>query len=120
MGILQELLKKKVQDNITNKYTKDNDKEDVEEIHFNKYNQTWLLNVTRQTGYIINNDRDKAQKILEALNRREGHCPCGGDGKQYLCPCLNMRTYGICKCGLFENVQPVNPTGKSTMRIKER
>lgn len=120
MGRLHELLKEKVQDSITKKYTSPQDKDDIEEQdkEIKKYNQTWLLKISNMGGYIVNSDREKAQKILDALNRRNGQCPCGGDGKQYQCPCFIMREHGICKCGLFENIKRVEPKGKSTARIK--
>lgn len=91
---------------------------DKDEKQLKLYNDSWLLKVSNSTGFIINKDREKVRKILDALNRRNGYCPCGGNGNQFLCPCTNMRESGICKCGLFENVEPVNPTGKSTAKFK--
>ena len=82
------------------------------------YNRIWLNRISEQTGYIISSDDKKVDGILDALNRRNGHCPCGGNGDQFLCPCKNMREYGICKCGLYENMKKVEPTGSSTGRIK--
>ena len=82
------------------------------------YNRYWLNKISEQTGYIISDNDDKVEGILNALNRRNGHCPCGGNGDQFLCPCKNMREYGICKCGLYENMKKVEPTGSSTGRIK--
>ena len=82
------------------------------------YNKIWLNKVSNQMGYIISSDERKVNGILEALNRKNGHCPCGGNGTQFLCPCVNMREYGICKCGLYENVRQVSPTGSSEARIK--
>lgn len=82
------------------------------------YNRIWLNKVSNQMGYIISSDDKKVNGILDALNRKNGHCPCGGNGQQFICPCVNMREYGICKCGLYENIRPVNPTGSSNARIK--
>lgn len=116
MGKLQELLKKREQNNtFVNEKPK---AEPMEEEQIKKYNQTWLLKVTGETGWIVNSDREHAQNILDKLNENGGRCPCGGNGKQYQCPCLNMRTYGICRCKLFDDVVPVQPTGKSIGRIK--
>lgn len=120
MGRLHELLQQKVQNVIEERYNAEVVEDKKEEVEFKKYNQSWLLKVTGETGWIVNSDRDHAQKILNALNNRNGQCPCGGNGKQYTCPCINMREYGICKCGLFENVVPVQPKGKSLGRIKAK
>lgn len=82
------------------------------------YNKVWLNKVSNQTGFIVSDNEKKVNGILEALNRKDGHCPCGGNGVQFLCPCIIMREKGICKCGLFENVRPLEPTGGSSGRIK--
>lgn len=82
------------------------------------YNKIWLNKVSNQFGYIVSSNTKKVEGILEALNRKGGHCPCGGNGDQFLCPCVIMREKGICKCGLYENVRPVNPSGSSDGRIK--
>ena len=86
-----------------------------------KYNRIWLNNIAEETGYAINEEGGKVDGILKALNRRDGHCPCGGNGDQFLCPCRIMREHGICKCGLFRNAVDINPRdGKSTVKsIKE-
>lgn len=68
------------------------------------YNATWLSKVALHRGYAINPNNAKVEGILGALNRKGGHCPCGGNGEQFMCPCVNMRTLGICKCGLFMNI----------------
>lgn len=83
-----------------------------------RYNRVWLKKITDVTGYIVSDNDKKVDGILGALNRKNGHCPCGGNGDQFLCPCINMREKGICKCGLFENVRPVDPSGNSSGRIK--
>ena len=82
------------------------------------YNKVWLNKVSNQMGYIISSDEKKVNGILEALNRKDGHCPCGGNGPQFLCPCIIMREHGICKCGLYENIRQVNPSGNSSGRVK--
>lgn len=82
------------------------------------YNRVWLNKISNQMGYIISSNDKKVDGILEALNRKDGHCPCGGNGIQFICPCVIMREQGICKCGLYENIKPVEPTGSSSGRIK--
>lgn len=114
MGRLADLLSGRKQRNTDAKREVKND-----EVKIKKYNPSWLMKISNATGFIVNSDREKAQKILDALNRRNGHCPCGGNGNQFLCPCINMREKGICKCGLFENVEPVQPSGNTSARIKQ-
>lgn len=92
--------------------------EKKEDKEIRRYNRIWLKKITDTTGYIVSDNDKKVDGILSALNRKNGHCPCGGSGNQFLCPCVNMREHGICKCGLFENVRPVNPSGSSNGRIK--
>ena len=83
------------------------------------YNRAWLRKMSNRTGFIISSDDKKVDGILAALNRKNGHCPCGGNGPQFICPCVIMREQGICKCGLYENVKPVEPKGTSGGQIKE-
>ena len=112
MGKLRDIFNKRNKDNDDNN-TGDNT---VHEI--TAYNKSWLMRISNTTGFIISDDRNKVSGILKALNRRNGHCPCGGNGDQFICPCVVMRDKGICKCGLFENIRPVNPRGNSTGSIK--
>lgn len=83
------------------------------------YNRAWLRKMSNATGFIVSADDKKVDGILRALNRRGGYCPCGGNGQQFLCPCVIMREQGICKCGLYENVKPVEPKGSTGAKIKE-
>lgn len=118
MSRLTDLLKER----IGKKYDTDNvsiREENEEQQTIKMYNKSWLLRTSNQYGYIISKDREHAGKILEALNRTNGNCPCGGNGSQYKCPCIYMRENGICRCGLFENITPVNPKGSSSARIKK-
>lgn len=69
------------------------------------YDETWLGRVVLAHRFAPSQDKDKVQKILGALNRRGGQCPCGGMGEQFRCPCRIMREQGICKCGLFQSVK---------------
>ena len=85
-----------------------------EQVKIAKYNRTWLSRVALYQGYSINDDNKKVDGILSALNRRDGQCPCGGNGAQYKCPCIIMRTKGICKCGLFKTIEDRKVTGTST------
>ena len=82
------------------------------------YNKIWLKKISDAYGYIVSDNEKKVEGILAALNRKGGHCPCGGNGDQFLCPCVIMREKGICKCGLYENVRQIEPTGSSNGRIK--
>lgn len=83
------------------------------------YNRGWVSKVALMRGYAINQDDRKVDGILAALNRRDGHCPCGGNGPQFKCPCAIMREHGICKCGLFENVPDRQFSGSTGGRIEK-
>lgn len=69
------------------------------------YDDTWLGRVVLAHRFAPSQDKEKVHKILDALNRRGGQCPCGGMGEQFKCPCRIMREQGICKCGLFQSVK---------------
>lgn len=90
-----------------------------QEVKLEKYNRGWLGRVTIHQGFEPNDDNKKVDAILGALNRRDGQCPCGGNGVQFKCPCVIMRTKGICKCGLFKTVEDRKVTStSSTAKIK--
>ena len=70
-------------------------------------------------GFELSNDDKKVDGILAALNRRDGQCPCGGNGAQFKCPCIIMRTKGICKCGLYKTIEDRKVTStSSTAKVK--
>lgn len=50
----------------------------------------------------LTSNQDKAKKILEAIYKNEGYCPCrinkNDDSK---CPCKDMIEKNDCHCGLF-------------------
>lgn len=84
-----------------------------------KYNRGWASRVAIHQGFELNNDDKKVDGILAALNRRDGQCPCGGNGAQFKCPCIIMRTKGICKCGLYKTIEDRKITStSSTAKIK--
>lgn len=104
---------------------KKNKKEEIveekpnEEVKLQKYNRGWLGRVTLHQGFEPNDDNKKVDAILGALNRRDGQCPCGGNGAQFKCPCVIMRTKGICKCGLFKTIEDRKVTSTaSSAKIK--
>ena len=84
-----------------------------------KYNRAWAGRMAIYHGFEISNNDQKVDGIIGALNRRDGQCPCGGTGAQFKCPCIIMRTKGICKCGLFKTIEDrkVGST-QSTAKIK--
>jgi ferredoxin-thioredoxin reductase catalytic subunit len=114
MGRLMDII-----NNRKNNDTKSEVSNDTSIGSIKKYNRLWLNRVSNTTGFIPNSDDTRVDGIIDALNRRNGHCPCGGNGDQFLCPCVVMREKGICKCGLFNNVRPVEPRGSSGARIKQ-
>jgi ferredoxin-thioredoxin reductase catalytic subunit len=85
-----------------------------------KYTRAWLGKVAIVNGYAVNDEGGKVDGILGALERRDGHCPCGGNGEQFRCPCVIMRERAICKCGLFKTIPPRKVTGTSEVSKIER
>lgn len=115
MGKLFDIMRKK-------KVEPTQEQPQEQEHQFQKYNRTWLSRVTLHQGFEINDDDKKVDGILSALNRRDGQCPCGGNGAQFKCPCIIMRTKGICKCGLFKTIEDRKVTSTSSsakMKIDE-
>lgn len=79
-----------------------------------RYNRTWASRIALHQGFEISDDDKKVDGILMALNRKDGQCPCGGNGAQFKCPCVIMRTKGICKCGLFKTIEDRKITSTSS------
>lgn len=93
--------------------------EPKQEVKLQKYTRTWASRVALHQGFELNNDDRKVDGILAALNRRDGQCPCGGNGAQFKCPCIIMRTKGICKCGLYKTIEDRKVTStSSTAKVK--
>lgn len=111
----------KLKDILSKKKTQDTVQEQPVEqkISLQKYNRTWVSRVALHQGFEISDNDKKVDGILAALNRRDGQCPCGGNGAQFRCPCIIMRTKGICKCGLFKTIEDRKVTStSSTAKIK--
>lgn len=53
-------------------------------------------------GYRLNPDADHVAKIVAAIEKKDGHCPCRiNKDTTTLCPCDEFTGEGICKCSLF-------------------
>ena len=53
-------------------------------------------------GYRLNPDREYVNKIIDGINKKNGHCPCRViSNETTLCPCDEFMKDGICKCRLF-------------------
>ena len=53
-------------------------------------------------GYRLNPDKEYVNKIMEGINKKNGHCPCRVVADETtLCPCDEFIQDGICKCRLF-------------------
>ena len=53
-------------------------------------------------GYKINSDMEYVQKIINGLQRKNGHCPCRVNvDETTLCPCDEFIKTGVCKCKLY-------------------
>lgn len=85
-----------------------------EEVKLQKYSRGWAGRVAIHQGFEISDNDKKVDGIIAALNRRDGQCPCGGNGAQFKCPCIIMRTKGICKCGLFKTIEDRKVTSTSS------
>ena len=60
-------------------------------------------------GYRLNPNRDFVNRIIEGVQRRNGHCPCRKDESDAtLCPCDEFLNTGVCRCGLFIKEEEVN------------
>ena len=50
-------------------------------------------------GYIINPDKEYAEKIIQGIYKRQGHCPCRVNvDETTLCPCDEFVQKKICRC----------------------
>lgn len=53
-------------------------------------------------GYRLNKDIEYVKKIMQGIERKNGHCPCRlKKDDTTLCPCDEFIKEGICKCKLF-------------------
>lgn len=53
-------------------------------------------------GYMLNPDKEYAEKIMDGIYRKNGHCPCRVVADDTtLCPCDDFTHNGVCKCNLF-------------------
>lgn len=122
MGILGDIVANRI-DKIVNEHRQakmeDQQPQVSETQDIEMYNRVWLDKMVYETGFALTNDEKRITNILKALNKRDGHCPCGGMTDEFICPCRMMRDYGTCKCGLYMDVVDLNPTGKSSGTIKK-
>lgn len=53
-------------------------------------------------GFILNPNLEYVNKIIQGINKREGHCPCRLESNETtLCPCDDFIENAVCKCNLF-------------------
>ena len=53
-------------------------------------------------GYRLNKYIEYVKKIMQGIERKNGHCPCRlKEDDTTLCPCDEFIKEGICKCKLF-------------------
>lgn len=119
MGILKDIIEKKAME-IVERRVNEKQESNVEQIDIKTYNRYWLDRIARETGFAVSDNDTRVDNILKKLNERDGHCPCGGMTDEFICPCIMMRKYGTCKCGLYMDVKDIEPKdSKSTARIKD-
>ena len=52
----------------------------------------------------LNDDQEHVQKILKALEIKDGYCPCVlAKNEDTICPCKKMREENKCCCKLYIN-----------------
>lgn len=57
-------------------------------------------------GYRLNKDFEYVSKIMQGIEKKDGHCPCRIKvDDTTLCPCDEFIEKGICKCKLFIKVE---------------
>lgn len=60
-------------------------------------------------GYKLNEDIEYVTKIMEGIQKKNGHCPCRiKQDDSTLCPCDEFMSEGICKCKLFIPIKEDN------------
>lgn len=53
-------------------------------------------------GFRLNKDKNYVLKIIDGIEKKEGHCPCRLNvDNTTLCPCDEFVKDGVCKCKLF-------------------
>lgn len=53
-------------------------------------------------NYILNPNKEYVNKIIEGIQKKEGHCPCRlNKDDTTLCPCDEFIEKKICKCNLY-------------------
>ena len=53
-------------------------------------------------GYRLNPDKDYTSKIIEGIQKKNGHCPCQvKQDDTTLCPCKRFIETQYCCCKLF-------------------
>lgn len=64
-----------------------------------------LIELVNLNGYHLTEDKNKAERILAAVRRAGGNCPCVSQhlwSERTMCPCEYYR-FGLgCHCGLYE------------------
>jgi ferredoxin-thioredoxin reductase catalytic subunit len=52
--------------------------------------------------YKLNPDKKIVDGVITGLKTKDGHCPCSvGKTPENKCPCVGLKTKGICHCGLY-------------------
>lgn len=120
MGILRDLVEQKAFDIVKRRIEREESQALTNTEDIRMYNRIWLEKMANHYDYEISDNDTAVNRILDKLNERDGHCPCGGMTEQFICPCEMMRTHGVCKCGLYKNAVDLNPReSETTGKIKE-
>lgn len=65
-------------------------------------------------GYKLNSNKEFVNRIIEGIQRKNGHCPCRKEiSDETLCPCDEFVNKQVCRCGLFVKIEENNEEKKN-------
>ena len=64
------------------------------------YDRTYV-ELNTPEGMKLNPNENIVSRIIKALNRTQGECPCVNDSEDKHCACTNARKKKKCCCGLY-------------------
>ena len=66
--------------------------------------------VEEKAKYVLNENEEHVERVRKGIAKKEekygaGYCPCVtplAHSEDTICPCLEYRTTGHCRCGLYK------------------
>ena len=77
MGILRDLVEQKAFDIVQKRIEREESQALTNTEDIKMYNRVWLEKMARKYDYAISDNDKVVDRILDKLNDRDGHCPCG-------------------------------------------